>query len=99
MFEKKKEILKCLNLFLNKVNSNEVRVIDNDLPSVTLWCYYTEYLNQIMNIYSSENNQGEFNKLFDLAELDQFCVDAHKDEEYSKQQCVKYVERIKEKIQ
>lgn len=98
MFSKQAQILKCLDDLLGKIDSGEFRPHDDGRPSLDLWCFYNEYTNEMMRVYSSSDEPKGFVRLLDACEMGDFDVDARAAREVSRKKIVEYVLRIKTKI-
>ncbi len=98
MADKLKQILEALDEFQKKIEANEIRALDTSLPSINIWCFYNEYFDQMVQIYSLKEEQERFLELFDILELDRFSIDAHEPYDTSKSKAIDYIKKIKKKL-
>lgn len=98
MFSKTNEISACLDAFRKKIETNEWRVTDRRLPSLSIWCFYNEYCNEMLRIYSLKEEPDLFIRLFDACEMDSFSIEAKSEEEDARNKALAYIDRIKDRI-
>lgn len=98
MSDKVKQILETLEEFQTKIKTNEIRVPDRSLPSINVWCFWNEYFDQAIRLYSLKEETECFLELFDTLELDRFSIDAHDSYETSKGKVIDYIKRMKKKF-
>ena len=98
MADKLKQFLEALEEFQKKIDMNEIRALDTSLPSINIWCFYNEYFDQAIRLYSLKEETERFLEFFDALELDRFSIDAHDPYETSKSKAIDYIKRMKKKF-
>ncbi len=94
-----KQLLKTqINTLLKKVKENNFAIQDNNLPSLSIWCFYEEFINEIMKEFPMNIGNNTNLEIFDLLELDNYYVNAHNSLEKTKEEIINFCDRILKKL-